>query len=98
MILPKRNAYYFKIYKKKHCEKCGFVAINPCQLDQDHIKPLHLGGKDVIENIQTLCANCHRLKTLEDQWLKRMTLEWEAWGKWKGRNARIANSSFAVQA
>ena len=33
----------------------------------DHIKPLKLGGKDDISNIQALCANCHQLKTREDR-------------------------------
>jgi hypothetical protein len=43
------------------CEECGFVPIHPCQLDVDHMD----GDKknNNIENLKTLCANCHRLKT-----------------------------------
>ena len=33
----------------------------------DHIKPLALGGKDNISNLQALCANCHQLKTRGDR-------------------------------
>ena len=51
--------------KKPHCENCGFVALHPCQLDVDHID----GNKrnHTEENMQTLCANCHRLKTHANQ-------------------------------
>ena len=33
----------------------------------DHIKPLALGGKDIVSNIQALCANCHQKKTRKDR-------------------------------
>jgi hypothetical protein len=48
-------------YKKAVCECCSFVPVNACQLDVDHID----GDKEnnSIDNFQTLCANCHRLKT-----------------------------------
>jgi len=48
-------------HKKSFCEKCGFVAIASCQLDVDHID----GDRenDALHNLQTLCSNCHRLKT-----------------------------------
>lgn len=44
------------------CQKCGFKAEHPCQLDIDHID----GNRhnDDPSNHQILCANCHRLKTL----------------------------------
>lgn len=29
----------------------------------DHIKPLHMGGTNVATNLQTICAQCHKLKT-----------------------------------
>lgn len=48
-------------YKKDSCEFCGFIAVNTCQLDVDHIDGNHSNNEP--ENLQTLCANCHRLKT-----------------------------------
>lgn len=36
--------------------------------DFDHIKPLALGGKHELNNIQALCPGCHRLKTREDRY------------------------------
>ena len=43
------------------CERCGFEPEHTCQLDLDHIDGNH--SNDSPDNIQTLCANCHRLKT-----------------------------------
>lgn len=48
-------------HKKDHCERCGFIAEDPCQLDVDH-KDGDNANNDP-SNYQTLCANCHRLKT-----------------------------------
>ena len=48
--------------KKQHCESCGFVAKHPVQLDIDHIDGNHQNNEDT--NLQTLCSNCHRLKTI----------------------------------
>jgi HNH endonuclease len=52
----------WKKYKAKLCEKCGFVPVHSCQLDVDHIDGNIKNNS--ISNYQTLCANCHRLKTL----------------------------------
>ncbi len=49
----------------------------------DHIKPLALGGKDNLSNLQALCANCHQLKTREDKKLIAM--------KKKGSNKTNSN-------
>ena len=49
-------------YKKDYCEVCGFVAVHPAQLDVDHIDGEHFNNEP--SNLQTLCANCHRLKTI----------------------------------
>lgn len=63
----KRNHYAkitarpYKKHKKSQCEVCGFVPVHPCQLDVDHIDGDH--SNNAIENLMTLCANCHRLKT-----------------------------------
>lgn len=53
--------YPYKKYKKQYCEKCNFVAQHSCQLDVDHIDGNHDNNDPC--NLQTLCANCHRLKT-----------------------------------
>lgn len=47
------------------CTRCGFIAENPCQLDIDHIDGDRYNNS--MENLQTLCANCHRLKSINDR-------------------------------
>ena len=47
--------------KKISCDICNFKAVHMCQLDVDHIDGNR--NNNSIENLQTLCANCHRLKT-----------------------------------
>jgi len=44
------------------CQKCGFRNIEIMQVD--HIKEKISGGKDILENAQTLCPNCHAKKTI----------------------------------
>ena len=51
----------YKRHKKGYCEQCGFVAIVAAQLDVDHIDGDRTNND--VDNLQTLCANCHRLKT-----------------------------------
>jgi|SRR3990167_11185116 len=54
-------------FRKDRCEFCGFIPVHLCQLDVDHKD----GNKKNNEqaNLQTLCANCHRLKTqLNQDW------------------------------
>lgn len=43
------------------CERCGFEAEWQGQLDVDHIDGDRANNDP--SNLQTLCANCHRLKT-----------------------------------
>lgn len=56
----RRAEWQYRRFKGDYCERCGFIAIDPCQLD------VHL-HRESIENRVTLCANCHRLVT----WLER---------------------------
>jgi len=56
---------YYKLHKKDSCERCGFIPEDLCQLDVDHIDG-HKSNSDP-SNLQTLCANCHRLKTKKNQ-------------------------------
>lgn len=71
---PKKGrskGYNYAAFKKCSCELCGFVPTHSCQLDVDHIDGDHKNNAQ--GNLQTLCANCHRLKT----WLNR---DWEIKG------------------
>jgi hypothetical protein len=51
----------YRKHKKDTCEHCGFKAIHRVQLDVDHIDGDRTNNDE--SNLQTLCANCHRLKT-----------------------------------
>ena len=51
----------YRQFVKDYCEECGFIAVHKCQLDVDHIYGNHENNEE--SNLQTLCANCHRLKT-----------------------------------
>ena len=65
------------LFKKDHCELCGFVAVNKIQLDVDHIDGSNSNNSE--SNLQTLCANCHRLKTfLNSDWESREKKELES--------------------
>lgn len=45
------------------CQKQGTIK---AATQVDHIKPLHKGGTDDMDNLQPLCAECHKTKTLHD--------------------------------
>jgi len=44
------------------CVKCGKRG----RLECDHVVPRQAGGSDNMDNLQTLCRNCHIAKTKED--------------------------------
>lgn len=48
--------------KTDTCVACGFVAEDLIQMDLDHINGDRTDHRP--ENMQTLCSNCHRLKSL----------------------------------
>jgi cytochrome c553 len=52
---------YGRAQKGNKCEQCGFIPVDRIQLDVDH-KDGNRANNDP-DNIWTLCANCHRLKT-----------------------------------
>lgn len=52
-------------YRGTKCEHCGFIPEHPCQLDVDHIDGNNSNNDP--SNYQTLCANCHRLKTYRNK-------------------------------
>jgi hypothetical protein len=55
---PRTN---LRLVKEDRCSLCGFVPVDPCQLDVDHIDGNHDNNDP--SNFRTLCANCHRLET-----------------------------------
>lgn len=60
-ISKKTRERPWALYKKDICDRCGFVPESMTQLDVDHIDGDR--SNNTQENLQTLCANCHRLKT-----------------------------------
>jgi hypothetical protein len=59
---PVRNGRMYGSYiKLDYCELCGFVAEDSCQLDVDHKDSDKYNAN--VDNLWTLCANCHRLVT-----------------------------------
>ena len=61
----------YVLSKKDHCEACGFIPIDSCQLSIDHKDEHH--SNDTPDNLWTLCANCHWLKSV------RPLLFWEGY-------------------
>ena len=47
----------------EHCTKQGKTT--PAR-EVDHIKPLHKGGTDAMDNLAALCVACHEAKTAKD--------------------------------
>ena len=48
------------IRDKYTCQDCGRIG---GQLECDHKVPVSQGGTDDMDNLQTLCADCHHPKT-----------------------------------
>jgi hypothetical protein len=51
----------YRRHVKEKCIRCGFIPEDTCQLDVDHIDGNHKNND--ANNLQTLCSNCHRIKT-----------------------------------
>jgi len=63
----KKRRYRLSLESK--CSSCGFIPLHICQLDVDHIDGNNKNNET--SNLQTLCANCHRLKTyINKDWKK----------------------------
>jgi len=61
---------YGRRQKGTKCIRCHFIPEDTCQLDVDHIDGNRQNNS--LDNLQTLCANCHRLKTkLNNDWIKK---------------------------
>lgn len=65
------SKYEYRGFKGEVCEECGFIPVHHCQLDVDHIDGNH--NHNSPDNLQTLCANCHRLKTILKEDYKQNT-------------------------
>lgn len=48
-------------FRDRVCSRCGFIPEASCQLTVDHINGNHKDNS--VGNLQTLCTNCHTLKT-----------------------------------
>lgn len=59
------KTWIYRQHLKDFCESCGFIPQHLCQLDVDHIDGNHTNND--VTNLQTLCSNCHRLKTFLSQ-------------------------------
>jgi len=70
--LTRQNTGHYTNHKKSYCENidgrlgnpCTSTIDHECQLSVDHIDGDH--NNDDPENLQTLCHNCHALKTRQD--------------------------------
>lgn len=58
----------YRAFVEQICKICGFEG-HPCQLDVNHIDGNHSNNHS--SNLETLCANCHRLVTYK-QILKKL--------------------------
>lgn len=50
---------YYKQFKLSYCEICGFIPEHECQLDVHHLDKDRRNNS--LDNLKTICANCHRL-------------------------------------
>ncbi len=49
------------------CQRCDFDGnLKPWCMEIDHIVPVSRGGLTILENLQPLCLNCHRDKTVRE--------------------------------
>lgn len=63
--LPQRKAILLKQQKGK-CKWCGYHFREEDILEEDHIIPTSLGGRDEYKNLQLLHGHCHDQKTALD--------------------------------
>jgi len=54
-------------YYEYKCNICHIELDDLRDIDIDHILPLAFGGKNIIDNLQPLCKNCHKEKTKSEK-------------------------------
>ena len=70
-----QQQYHHRLFLIKQaqftCKHCGIKNENPSFFDIDHVVPRKGGTKHInparFSNLQVLCPNCHRLKTINDK-------------------------------
>ena len=55
------------------CVVCSAAGLVTVAIELDHITPLHKGGSNSDDNLQPLCADCHRTKTARDMGYRPVT-------------------------
>jgi len=65
---PETPTRVSKLIKKQKgiCSHCGLYFSSTDIVEVDHTKPISLGGKDTLENLQLLHRHCHDTKTAND--------------------------------
>jgi 5-methylcytosine-specific restriction protein A len=56
------------------CERCAAKGLARLATEVDHKAPLYKGGEESEDNRQSLCAECHKVKTAEDMGHARRTI------------------------
>lgn len=51
------------------CAECFKAGRIKAATERDHIIPLHQGGQDDDRNMQSLCRDCHRRKSIAERGL-----------------------------
>ncbi len=83
------------------CKKCGLEDKRAIKIEAHHIAPLCCGGKDEIENMITLCSDCHHYypnkKEEFEEYMKEecdgtMTTLLKAWKKVVGEHPELFKS------
>ena len=81
-----RGYTWQKIRERVFSRDCGLCV--PCQLkgkitpatEVDHIQPIHKGGTDSLDNLQSICDECHKDKTADDKgYTRRPEIGLDGW-------------------